>query len=190
MSDTFAFRGNPIPLRRRVSPRTVKVVAVVLVVGFAVGWFGRWVAASARASLQGAPRPAAGNLVDTLSGAAVAAPVVDTRVATPEDVLARTTARDALAAARHIARGKTSIIEAGPAQLAHVVPGVTFADGPSAAPEVVSVAATSDAWAAAVMSTTGRCFYLRLSAHGRVDYGTSTTDCTGVAALSASADAW
>jgi len=190
MSDTFAFRGVPIPLRRRVSPRAVKVVAVVLVVGLAVSWFGRWVAASERASLQSAPRPPAANLVDTLSGAEVPAAVGAPAAVPPEDFQARATAHDALVAARHIAHGKVSVIEAGPAQLAEAVPGVTFADGPSAAPQVVSVAATGDAWAAAVMSATGRCFYLRLSAHGEVAYGSSTTDCTGVAALRAFGDAW
>jgi hypothetical protein len=190
MSDTFAFRRVPIPLRRRVSPRAVKVVAVVLVVGFAMSWFGRWVAASERASLQSAPRPVTSNFVDTLSGAPEAVAAGDTVAVAPDDRLARSAAREALAAARQIAHGKVSFVEAGPAQLAKAVPAVTFADGPSAAPQVVSVAAIGTAWAAAVMSTSGRCFYLRVDDRGRVGYGSAVTDCTGVAALSATDAAW
>lgn len=190
MSDTFAFRRVPVPLRRRVSPRTVKVVAVVLVVGFAVSWFGRWVAASERASLQSVPPPVTSNFVDTLSGAPEAVSAGDTQDVAPDDRLARSAAREALAAARQIAHGKVSFVEAGPAQLAKAVPAVTFADGPSAAPQVVSVIATGDAWAAAVMSNSGRCFYVRVDDRGRVDYGTSVTDCTGAAALGAADQAW
>ena len=190
MSDTFAFRGVPIPLRRRVSPRTVKVVAVVLVVGFAVGWFGRWVAASERASFLAAPRPVTGNLVDTLQGAPAAVPVGGGVAATPEDRLAQSAAREALAAARRIAHGRTALADIGPAQLAKAVPAVTFADGPSAAPQVVSVATAGRAWAAAVMSASGRCFYVRLDAGGRIAFGSSVRDCTGAAALRAAGTAW
>ncbi len=185
MSDTFEFRMVPTPLRRRVRPRTVVVVLVVLVVGSAVGWFGRWVNASERASFLAAPAPPETNFVDTLDG--VAAPeAAGNTVAAPEDRLARSTARRAVTAARRIAHGPTSFVEAGPAQLAKRMRSVTFSDGPSAAPQVVSVAATGDAWAAAVMSTSGRCFYLRLDAGGRLDRGSSVTDCTGAAALGAS----
>ena len=69
MSDTFAFRRVPIPLRHRVRPRTVKVVVAVLAVSFALSWFGRWVAASERASLQAVPRPESSNLAGTMRGA-------------------------------------------------------------------------------------------------------------------------
>jgi hypothetical protein len=190
MSDTFAFRGVPIPLRRRVSPRTVKVVAVVLVVGFAMASFGRWVAASEQASLRAAPKPVAGNLVGTLHGASAPVPDGTTLADSPDDRLAQSTAREALDAARQIAHGPSSLAEAGPARLAKAVPAVTFADGPSAAPQVVSVAATGDAWAAAVMSASGRCFYVRVDDHGRVDHGSSVTECTGGAALGASDAGW
>ncbi len=185
MSDTFEFRMVPIPLRRRVRPRTLVIVFVVLVVGFAVGWFGRWVSASERASFLLAPAPAQSNFVDTLDGV-VAPEVAGNTVAAPEDRLARSTARRAVAAARRIAHGPTSFVEAGPAQLAKRMRSVTFSDGPSAAPAVASVAATGHAWAVAVMSTSGRCFYLRLDDGGRIDRGSSLTDCTGAAALGAS----
>jgi hypothetical protein len=190
MSDTFAFRGVPIPLRRRVSPRTVKVVAVVLAVSFAVGWFGSWVAASERESFLAAPQPVAGNFVDTLHGAPPPVPVGNTVAVTPDDRLARSAAREALVAALQIAHGPAALVEAGPAQLAKALPAVTFADGPSGAPQVVSVAATRGAWAAAVMSMSGRCFYVRVESRGRIDYGSSITDCTGAAALDAADAAW
>lgn len=190
MSDTFAFRRVPVPLRRRMNPRAVKVVVAVLVVGVAVSWFGRWVSASERASFQQISPPATSNFVDTLSGVPEVVAAGNTIAVAPDDRLARSAASDALAAARGIAHGKVSFVEAGPAQLSKVLPAVTFADGPSAAPQIVSVAATGDAWAAAVMSTSGRCFYIRMNVDGRVDYGSSVTDCTGTAALGALDAAW
>jgi hypothetical protein len=116
--------------------------------------------------------------------------VGDGVAATPDDWTAQVTAREALDAARSIAHGPASVVQAGPAQLAKALPAVTFADGPSAAPEVVSVAAAGAAWAAAVMSASGRCFYVRVDDRGRVGYGSSATDCTGAAALGASAAGW
>lgn len=189
MSDTFVFRRVPIPLRHRVRPRTVKVVVVVLAVSFAVSWFGHWVAASERASLQAAPRPESSNLVGSLSGAPTFT-VAGALAGSPEDHLAQATLREALAAARQIAHGRTALPEVGPAQLARAIPDATFADGPSLAPQVVSVATVGNAWAAAVMSSGGRCFYIRLDDHGRTAYGSSITDCTGTAALGAANTTW
>jgi hypothetical protein len=191
MSDTFAFRTVPIPLRRRVSPRAVKAVAATLVVCFAVSWFARWVSASERASLAAAAQHAtSGNLVDTLQGAPRPELAGGNVPATADDLLAQRVARQSLAAARRIAAGPTSFVEAGPAQLAKALPAYTFADGPSEVPQVVSVAMTGDAWAAAVRSAGGRCFHVRAATSGRIDYGTSFTDCTGVAALSATGTTW
>ena len=54
----------------------------------------------------------------------------------------------------------------------------------------MSVAATGSAWAAAVMSSGGRCFYIRIGTGAGVTYGSSVLDCTGVAALEATDRTW
>ncbi len=191
MSDTFAFRTIPTPLHRRVSPRAVKAATAGLVALFIVSWFARWVSQSERVSFAAAAQHAAsGNLVDTLAGAPEQVPTGGAVPVSADDRLAQRAARESLAAARRIATGPTSFVEAGPAQLAEALPAYTFADGPSAVPQVVSVASTGEAWGAAVMSGGGRCFYVRASSHGRVDYGTSSTDCTGVGALGATSSSW
>lgn len=191
MNDTFAFRSVPVPLRRRVSHRAVKAAAVALALVFGLSCFVRWVSDSERASVAAAARhEAGGQIVGTLHGEAPPEATGNLVPASTEDRAAQATARRALLAARRIAAGPASFVEAGPAQLARRLPGLTFTDGPSPAPEIVSVAATGDAWAAAVQSSGGRCFSLRVDDAGHVRYGSSLIDCTGVAALRASAPSW
>jgi cell division septation protein DedD len=191
MSDTFAFRAVPVPLRRRVRPRVVKAVGVALVVLIAMTWFARLVIRSERESFARAERhQTSANLVDTISGAGSLQPTVGVVTVSEDDLSARRTARDALEAARKIAAGPTSFIEAGPGELAKAAHGLTFTDGPSPVPSVVSVAATGSAWAAAVMSDGGRCFYIRVGAGEGVTYGSSVLNCTGAAALEANDPSW
>jgi hypothetical protein len=78
-----------------------------------------------------------------------------------------------------------SFLDAGPAQLSALQPGYTFVDGPSTAPSIVSVASTTDTWAAAVGGSGGRCHWIRATSVGNVSHGTGL-ECTGAAALSPS----
>ena len=68
-------------------------------------------------------------------------------------------------------------------------PGVRFTSGPSQDPGPISYAATDTAFAAAVRSESGRCWWLRTDAGGATTYG-SGADCTGDAAMGASAASW
>ena len=72
------------------------------------------------------------------------------------------------------------------------MPDVTFTDGPSQAPSIVSIATTGDAWAAAVLSDVGTCWQMRVNAGGRVRYGNASEDvaCTGAAALDVADSSW
>jgi hypothetical protein len=190
MSDTFAFRAVPVPLRRRVRPRVVKAVAAALVVLIAMTWFARLVIRSERESFARAERhQTSANLVDTISGESLQ-PTAGVVTVSEDDRAAQRTARAALEAARKIAAGPTSFVEAGPRQLTKATRGLTFTDGPSPVPSVVSVAVTGSAWAAAVMSDGGRCFYVRVGSGEGVTYGSSALNCTGVAALEATDPAW
>jgi hypothetical protein len=190
MSDTFAFRAVPVPLRRRVRPRVVKAVAAALVVLIGMTWCARVVIRSERASFARAERhETSANFVDTISGTTLE-PTAAAVTVSADDLDARRTARDALAAARKIAAGPTAFVEAGPRQLAKATRGLTFTDGASPVPTVVSVAATGNAWGAAVMSSGGRCFYIRMGTGAGVTYGSSVLDCTGVAALEATDRTW
>ena len=127
--------------------------------------------------------------MDTISGTTLE-PTAAAIAVSADDLDARRTARDALAAARKIAAGPTTFVEAGPRQLANATRGLTFTDGASPVPTVVSVAATGSAWGAAVMSNGGRCFYIRMGTGAGVTYGSSVLDCTGVAALEATDRTW
>ena len=190
MSDTFAFRAVPVPLRRRVRPRVVKAVAAALVVLIGMTWCARIVIQSERASFARAERhETSANFVDTISGSSLE-PTAAAVAVSADDLDAQRAARDALAAGRRIASGPTSFVEAGPRQLGNATRGLTFTDGPSPVPSVVSVAATGSAWGAAVMSTGGRCFYIRVGTGAGVTYGSSILNCTGVAALDATDRAW
>ena len=94
-----------------------------------------------------------------------------------------------MAAARVFLRADGALDGAGPLQLSSIRSDLIFVDGPSAVSEVVSVAGSASVWGAAVMSESGTCFYVRLTDHRRVRYGTGDT-CTGQAALGASDPAW
>jgi hypothetical protein len=89
----------------------------------------------------------------------------------------------ALAAAEVAFSTHGSFLDATPARLTSLQPGYSFVDGPSTTPEIVSVAATADTWAAAVQGYGGTCFWVRAAALGNVTHGIGS-DCTGAAALS------
>jgi hypothetical protein len=100
------------------------------------------------------------------------------------DEQARAAARAAVVAAAGVAAG-------GPysgvtvEQLQAFDPALSFTEGPSTGPAVVSVAATDEAFGAAVLSDSGTCFFHRGSISGGSDDGALPGTCTGAAALGA-----
>jgi hypothetical protein len=187
MDDTFSFRAPPVPLHRRVDARAVKVAVTGLVLLSSVVAFSRWVIESERRSETRAAAHATGEpAVGLIAGAEV------DEVASPTlpvlDGPARADARTALAAAREAMRGRGTVVDAGPAQLSAIEGSLTFTDGPSPAPGIVSVAARGDDWAAAVMGASGQCYWVKIGANGSA-FGTGSL-CTGIVALSADAPVW
>ena len=104
------------------------------------------------------------------------------------DAAARSDALAALGLPAGWRRG-APFLDAGPERLSEIVKRLIFVDGPSPAPGVVSVASTREAWAAAVMGSSGACYWLRYSA--QTGPRTAPTEaCTGHAALSAADPSW
>lgn len=128
--------------------------------------------------------------VTKTGGEAVVKNVRDTteQVDAAGDVQAQTNLNLALTTA------KTAFVEAGTyasagyGQLSALDPALSYVDGstPSTGPNVVSVEATEQAWGAAVMSSSGACFFIRDVAGGATAYG-SGDPCTGEAAMGATA---
>jgi hypothetical protein len=106
-----------------------------------------------------------------------------------QDVQAETTARTAESAAAVAYSESGSFADAGPGQLSAFDPSVSYTEGPSTGPTVVSVAATASAWSAAVLSPSGTCFWIKLDQTMAAHYGTGTT-CTGAAAMAAAGPHW
>jgi hypothetical protein len=174
MDDSFAFKTT-VPLRRRVDPMVAKlaVFGTLVVLGIAV--FAHWVVASerdsfSRTSREEVPTEAAAGQIDGPTGSLTEA---DAEEATEV----------ALSAAKIAFTEHRSFLDAGPSQLGVLEPAYTFVDGPSTTPEIVSVAATTDTWAAAVQGPGGTCYWIRATRSGDVTQGLRS-DCTGSAALS------
>jgi hypothetical protein len=105
------------------------------------------------------------------------------------DADAKEAARVAVVAARATFTQRKAFRNAGPAQLTELQPGYTFVDGPSTMPRIVSIATSPRAWAAAIQSPTGTCFWVRATRGGVIERGTATV-CTGAAALTATTLGW
>lgn len=76
-----------------------------------------------------------------------------------------------------------------PAALAAFDPSVRFTGGASTGPTSIAMSAEDAAFAAAVRSDSGTCWWVRLDAAGATTYGSGDT-CTGQAAMSADAPTW
>ena len=174
MDDSFTFL-TVVPLRRQLDPLAVKAVVFLSLLTLGVGVFAHWVVASERASLT----------------RAAAAPVsIESSVEQPGvlagtsmDAEAERATGIALDAATDAFSEHRSFLAAGPAQLAVLEPGFTYVDGASTTPDIVSVAATTDAWAAAAQAPGGMCHWIRATAAGDVTHGFGS-ECTGSSALS------
>jgi hypothetical protein len=107
------------------------------------------------------------------------------------DVAAESALRATLSTAKlAFVDGGESYLSAGPGQLSALDPSLTYTDGPSMDPSVVSLAATKTTWSAAVMSASGDCLWI----HDDVTTAATTygrgTPCTGAAAAAARGASW
>jgi hypothetical protein len=174
MDDSFAFRTT-VPLRRRFDPTMVRLAVFLTLVVTGVGLFSSWVVASewnsfSRTSRREVPTESEVAPTESLTGSST-------------EAAAEEATEIALGAARVAFSAHRSFLDAGPAQLSVLEPAYTFVDGPSTTPEIVSVAATTDVWAAAVQVPGGMCLWIRATGSGDVTHGFGS-DCTGSAALS------
>jgi hypothetical protein len=106
-----------------------------------------------------------------------------------QDVLAQTSLTSAMAAAKTLFVDNGTYDGVGPAELAALEPAFTYTDGPSPNPNTISVATQGTTAGLAAMSPSGTCFYIRDDGAGGITYG-SGTECTGTAALGATAASW
>jgi type II secretory pathway pseudopilin PulG len=178
MDDSFSFRAS-LPLRRQFDPLVVKATVFGMLVVLGIGLFASWVIRSERESFSRADRR-------VTASRAEAAETVGAPEAATIDREADEATRIALDAARAAFLEHRSFLDAGPAQLSALQPGYTFVDGPSTASRIVSVAATTDTWAATVRGSGGTCHWIRATSAGGVTRGTGL-ECTGTAALGPSA---
>jgi hypothetical protein len=178
MDDGFSFHTTQ--RQRRLDPRALKLAILAGVVVLVVGTFANWVIGSERASF-------ARVRADASSARGPARPSAVTPGLTTDDV-ARGHAQIALVAAEKIVRTGT-FADVSTARLAAARLGFTFVQGPSTEPQMISVASSRTAWAAAVMSDSSTCYYIRLRAGDAVTFGTGLA-CTGEAALGANDPSW
>ncbi len=179
MDETFHFVAPVLP-RRTVHPLALRAAIAAALVVAMVGALGVFVIGQERAA--DARRAALAAQVAEAEQARIEEAALGAATMATGDVTersARAAAEDALA----VVLAEPSLLDAGPATLSGRLDTLTFVDGPSTAPNVVSVAATEDVWAAAVMGAE-TCLWLRLDADGTVtrDRG---TPCTGAGALDA-----
>ena len=181
MDEAFSYRTTE--KQRRLDPRAVKLAVVIGFLALALATFALWVSGSEHASFA--------RLRAEGSGTAQVAPDPSpaTMANAPDDAQTQEAALAALRVAQQLVASGANFSDAGPARLSAPNSRLTFVHGPSTEPEVVSVAATTSAWAAAVLSPSGTCYLIRLGDGGRVTYGTGL-DCTGAAALGAADPSW
>lgn len=185
MDDTFSFRAPLSATRRRVDPWIVKLALAALASLISLGSFAKLVIDSehrsdARAGIL--PAAEAPALAESPGSADVAS-------SQSQDGPARAAATAAVALAMRAFEHDATFEAATTARLAKAGSGMIFVDGASTGPAIVSVTAADTSWAAAVMSASGTCFWVRADATGAVRYGTGLP-CTGRAATMAGRTAW
>jgi hypothetical protein len=202
MSDTFTFVAPAMP-RRRPEPFTTRLVALGLALGLLVAGFGVFVmraerAADARRTALEAQAVAAEQAeADRLAAEAeaglarrqAAMTTVPAGVARLLDEQARDAADHVLSLAQGELADAGELSSADVAWLTQQDGALLFVDGPSTAPTIVSVAATTASWGAAVMGPSGTCYLVSLRADGDVGYDRGAT-CTGQVALAAARASW
>jgi hypothetical protein len=193
MDQTFDFRAAPVPLHRRLSRRAIALVVTACLLLSGLVSFSRWVIDSERRSIARAERAdAPGAIIGTLSGTDGATEGSELRADSfTIDAAARADARSVFQLARSSASGRATFLDAGPGQLGALGSSLIVVDGPAAAPGVVSVASTREAWGAAVMGPSGTCYLLRFATGDGLTYGSGVSGrCTGDEALAARDTSW
>jgi hypothetical protein len=202
MSDTFTFVAPAMP-RRRPEPFTMRLLSVTAVLALVVAGFATFVVRAERAAdarqavleeqAVARERAEADRLaVEAEAGLArqqTATTTVPAGVARLLDAQARDAAGRALALAEGTLGDNGDLSSAGVTELAQLDGGLLFVDGPSTAPTIVSVAASTGSWGAAVLGPSGTCYWVSLDAQGSARYGHGST-CTGQAALAAARVSW
>jgi hypothetical protein len=179
MDEAFSYRTT----RRlpRWEPGMVKLAIAGLIALFLIGIFGRWVSDSESSSF-------ARMRADEGAGQTAATQPADAAAAAAADAQAQVNAMTAIEIAKRALTNSVTYADASPDALNAVQSELTFQLSPSTSSQVVSIASTDWAWAAAVASSDGTCYYVRLASAG-VTYGTGG-ECTGDAALGARGTSW
>ncbi|TMK59768.1 MAG: hypothetical protein E6G54_05120 [Actinobacteria bacterium] len=110
------------------------------------------------------------------------------QIGAAKDVEAQTTEQQAVTAVQELYAEQGSFDGVTVAALKHFEPAFSYTESASTGPKVIAVGSSSIGIGLAVLSQSGRCFYLHIAASS-VRYGAGTT-CTGSAALTASATSW
>jgi len=190
MDQAFDFRAAPVPPWRRVNLRAIALALTTCLVLSGLVSFSRWVIESEHRSLELAESAeSASSIVGTMSGDDTLTELSQVAEEPAIDVEARADARSALQAARRLAKGRATFLDAGPGQLSSIVDRLVFVDGPAEGPGVVSVASRRAAWGAALTGPSGACYLVRFSPGDGVTYGLGRS-CTGEEALAARGTSW
>lgn len=94
------------------------------------------------------------------------------------DVQAKADLQTALVAAQQAYASDGSYARVTPAALAQVEPSLSYVSGASTGPNVVSVASNASGMSAAVLSTSGACFYAMVSTSHGTAMGTGRGACS------------
>jgi type IV pilus assembly protein PilA len=107
---------------------------------------------------------------------------------------AQSSLRNALTAAKTIYTDTQSYATANAAALGAVEPSLTFADTPAVSgnQNTVSVSGNATVFAAAAMSASGTCYFIKEDVTTGTTYGSTTTaaNCTGTQAAGAAGATW
>jgi hypothetical protein len=178
-NDSFSFVS--LPPSRVPDPGRLKVIAISSTIAIGLALFASWVISSEAES-----EAAAQAARDAVAGGGVSPTSFDAA----SDAEARTTAMATVREALTIKEEAGTLGRAGPAQLAKRDSGLTYVDGPSGSPQIVSVAIGGVGWGVAVMSESGTCYSARVSTDGIVTFGRPSASCTGSAALEVATTPW
>jgi hypothetical protein len=186
MDETFTFIAPVMP-RRRADPFAVRLAVMLTSLVVLVAAFGAFVVRHER--LSDARAAATERRLHAQADARAAA--VSAALGDPFDTVdadAVRAAQRALDRALDVFAASASFTRAGLGRKGGTGSSL-LVDGPSTSPVVVSVASTSQTWSAAVMGSSGTCYWVRATTSGAAFYDTGTP-CTGRAAALASGPSW
>jgi hypothetical protein len=190
MSEAFSHVAPVMP-RRRLDPFVMQLVTAVAVFVTTVGVFAAFVVSHERAAdARGAAARSTEVAEAEARASAAASPArLDPALARLLDGDARVAAERALELAQKSFTATSSWVRAAATDLARLPTTYLFVDGPSTSPQIVSVHVDGRWWAAAVLGTSGTCYWVSATTNGAVRFGTGTA-CTGQAALAADWRSW